>query len=244
MSQEMNLPEAGAAADVAVTPPKTSGFKGLGEVIYSPVAYFKKVKESPTILVPYIALGIVSLVVLLLLTNLIADMQMQNQQVQEQMANSKLTPEQMKGYMKPFIIGLGLPVLLLGPLVIAGLAMFWGNFVFGGRARFSQILSVACWGEYLFALGGLLVAPLMLAKGSMLVSFSLAPLVANLGPENFWFVLLSKISVFHIWELIVIGLGLSIVYEFPRNKGMWLSVLSMGLLSIIQIAWVGIKSLL
>ena len=47
------------------------------------------------------------------------------------------------------------------------------------------------------------------------------------------FLALSKASVFQIWEIIVAGLGLSAVCKISRNKGLLLSVLSIGGLSLL-----------
>jgi len=240
MSQEMNAPGVEAVVGQA---PKTSGFKGLYEVVVSPSAYFAKVKQKPTVLVPYIVLGLLVLFFFFMSADLLVDWRMTMPDVQEQMSNSGMSEAQMRVAMKYSIIGGGTIAMLLGPIVIAALAMFWGNFVMAGKARFKQLLSVALWGEYIFALGMLVTLPLMLAKGSIGVSLSLAAFLGQPDPTSVLYVALSKISVFHIWELIVIGFGLSIIYDFPRNKGMWLSVLSMGLLSILQVVTTGIQQL-
>jgi hypothetical protein len=126
-------------------------------------------------------------------------------------------------------------LLMLGPLLAALLALFWGNFVMAGRARFKQLLSVMLYGEIIYALGLLIVMPLMLYKKTILVSLSLAAVLPNPDPRSLTYVLLSKVGVFYIWEWIVIGIGLSMVYGFSRNKGFVLAVLSMGLLSLLQV---------
>ena len=105
----------------------------------------------------------------------------------------------------------------------------------GGKARFKQLLSVMLYGEIVYALGMIVTLPMILAKDSMLVSLSLGVLVPNPGPQNLAYMALSKIDVFIIWEIIVIGVGLAAVYGFSRNKGYLLSVLSMGMLSILAI---------
>ncbi|MGH8015416.1 MAG: hypothetical protein ACREBV_04440, partial [Candidatus Zixiibacteriota bacterium] len=97
------------------------------------------------------------------------------------------------------------------------------------------ILSVMVFGESIYGLGALIVAPMMVAKNSIRVSFSLAAFFKDLSVQNPLYLLLSKFGVFYIWEIIVIGIGLSIIYGFSRNKGYLLAVLSMGMISVVHI---------
>ncbi len=221
--------------DQAGQTPAQEGSKGLSlaglyEVFIKPAAFFERLKNNPKVLVPYVVFGVVALAFIYGTADLIARMQFEAIQDRGGALPPGLTPESMK----PFIY-FGSILILLPPLLAGALAMFWGNFVMGGKARFKQILSVMLYGELIFALGMLLVLPMIIAKDSMLVSFSLAVLVADQGPESLAYVALSKIGVFYIWEIIVIGIGLAAVYGFPRNKGYLLSVLSMGLLSVLHV---------
>ena len=118
----------------------------------------------------------------------------------------------------------------------SALAAFWGNFIMAGKARFKQVTSVILYGEILYAVGFLVQVPLMLYKNTLLVSLSLGVLVPNPSPTNVLYLILSKFNVFLIWELIVVGIGLSIIYGFSRNKGFLLSVLSVGLAAALQLA--------
>ncbi|HUV31337.1 MAG TPA: YIP1 family protein [Acidobacteriota bacterium] len=215
--------------------PQTTGqglsFKGLYEVFTAPGALFAKLKEQPRILVPYIVYAIVVAAFFYATADIIVRMQMQA--IQERTQN--LPPGALNaGTMKLFAM-LGGIVFLLAPLVASALAVFFGNFIMGGKARFKQLLSVMLYGEIVYALGMIVTLPMILAKDSMLVSLSLGVLVPNPGPQNLLYVALSKIGVFNIWEIIVVGIGLTAVYGFSRNKGYLLSVLSMGMLSILNI---------
>ena len=103
-------------------------------------------------------------------------------------------------------IGFGMLAMLVGPLLTAALAFFWGNVVFAGKAQFRQVLSVALYAGVIFSLGILLTWPLMAAKHSVAVSYSLAALVAG-DPTSVAYVALSKIGVFYIWEFVVAAIG-------------------------------------
>ena len=118
------------------------------------------------------------------------------------------------------------------------------NFVFAGKARFKQLLSVMLYGEIIYGLGMIVVLPMVLAKKSILVSLSLGVLAASQGPESILYLALSKIDLFLIWEIIAIGIGLSVIYGIPRNKGYLLSVLSMGMLSIMHVVFSAVGKLI
>ena len=222
--------------------PKGLALKGIFEVFYKPAEFFQSLKDHPKILVPYIVLVIILSIQMLLLTDLIVEMQLNSPEMQEQFQGQ--APEQVVNMLKYTVPIGGIIAFTLIPLITAALAMFFGNFVMGGQAKYSQLLSVMLYGNIIFMVGGLIVAPMMLAKGSMMVSLSFAILVAEQGIESFAYTALSKIGLFYIWEFIVIGIGLSIVYNFNRNKGYVLSVLSVGLLSIIHVIFTLVKEML
>ncbi len=222
--------------EVVMEKSSSFAFKGILEVFYKPTEFFNELKNEPKILVPYVFFTLVVFTSLFLLQDLIVQMQVSSPQFVEQMEKSgqAVTPE-LISIMKISTLVLGTISFSLYPLIVAAFALFFGNFIFAGKSNFKSLLSVSLYGGILFMLGGLAVVPMMLAKGSMMVSFSLAVLVTNLGIESIPYVALSKISIFHIWEIMVVGIGFSTLYNFPRNKGYLLAVLSVGLLSIFHI---------
>ena len=220
--------------EVVVKPSSSYSLKGIVEVFYAPSELFKKVKDNPKILVPYIVLICASLLAGYLLSDLILKMQLESPEFQERMQGQPVT-ENIKSILRiTALVGMVISMSLV-PLITAGLALFFGNFVMGGKATFKQLLSVMLYSEVLFMVGGLFIIPMALAKGSLTAGISLGFLAADQGVQSVAFVALSKISLFHIWEIIASGIGLSIIYEFTRNKGYILAVLSIGLLSIIHI---------
>lgn len=218
------------------------GFKGLLEVFVNPSGLFAKVKEDPKVLVPYLAVVLAAAGFMFIVLDYIIQAQMQTEQMQKMMERG-LTREQAAGMMRVTVPLFGSTALALGPLIIGALALFWGNFVFAGKSNFKTILSVVLFGEFLFILASWVHIPLIIAKDSMAVSLSLAALLPEANLESPLYVLLSKISVFHIWEIFVLGIGFSIIFDFSRNKGMWVSVLSMGLLSMLHVLVTAIGSM-
>lgn len=222
---------------------KGLSYKGLVEVFYQPAIFFEKLKNSPKILVPYLVLFVIVAGFFYGAADLILKMQMESPQFQAQMQGQELTPQMMAG-MKYSTMVMGTVSMMLIPLLAAALGLFWCNFVFAGKAGFKQLLSIMIYGELIYMAGGLAVLPMMLAKGSMAVSMSLGVLVASHGIESVLYTALSKIDLFLIWEIIVIGTGLSILYRVPRNKGYLMSILSMGMLSILHIITTAIGAMM
>lgn len=211
---------------------KVSSVAGLAQVFYQPTEFFEKLKENPRVIVPYFVFVILMAVFFYGTRELLWEMASRTPQFQSQaetLSAEKLEMIRKLMWIQPVI------VVSLLPVVAALFAYFWGNFIFAGKAKFKQILSVMTYGSLISGLGGLVVLPMALAKGHLAVGLSLGPLAASQGIESLAFVALSKIDVFIIWEIMVIGIGLAAVYGLPRNKGIRLSVLSMGMLSILHV---------
>jgi len=208
------------------------GLKGIVEVFYQPSKLFERLKNDPKLLVPWLFFFLLIFSFIYLVSDLIVEMQMEV--MREKAADQGLGTENIPpaAMIKWSTIILGPLAFMLAPLIAAALALFFGNVVMEGRAKFKQLLSVMLYGEIVYVLGSLMLAPLMLAKGSMKVSISLAAILQNSQVQDPLYVALSKFGAFYIWEIIVIGIGLSIIYGFSRNKGYTLAVLSMGLISI------------
>ncbi len=222
---------------------KGLSFRGLAEVFYKPSAFFDQLGQTPKVLIPYLVFAILLVAFFAAATDIIYDMQVSSPQFQERMQGQPLTP-QIEQIMRYQILIGGPVVMLLVPLVAALLGLFWGNFVFAGKARFKQLLSVMLYGEIIYGIGMMVVLPMVLAKKSILVSLSLGVLAASQGPESILYLALSKIDLFLIWEIVAIGIGLSVIYGIPRNKGYTLSVLSMGMLSILHVVFSAIGKLI
>jgi len=234
-----NVPAAETSAPVA----KVSSLKGLAQVFYNPTGWFEQVQQQPKVLLPYIVLTLLTAIVFAGMGNILVHMQMNSPELQERLQGQPLPPQAATWMWYSTVIG-GTIVLSLVPLVAAALALFWGNVVFAGHVRFKSLLSVMVYGELIYAVGNLLVLPLVIAKKSVAVGLNLGVLVADRGLEDPLWVALSKVDLFIIWEIIVIGIGLSVLYRFPRNKGLLTSVLSMGLLTIIGILIAVVKSMI
>lgn len=239
-SEQSEHPENRNQEQVSASEEKYFSLKGIWETISDPEKFFLQLKDNPKILVPYLFYVLIVFSFFYLTLDLLYELQMKIVGAREGLEAADISPKQMKS----IILVQTTVMLSLMPLIAAGLGLFWGNFIFAGKASFKQVLSVTLYGSTIYAYGMLMLTPLMFANDTFRASYSLAAFVPGSAIDSFTYVFLSKFSLFIIWELAVIGIGLSIIYNIPRNKGYMLSVLSMGMLSIIHVISTAIKELL
>jgi hypothetical protein len=230
------------AAQPATTESGGSGLslRGLVQVFYAPGEFFAQLRERPRVLVPWLAIIIGMFLFGLATWQYSARISiefMQSLVDKGVIPASQIPPLET---LKWRTIGGNVINPLLAPLLIGGLAILIGNFIMGGSARFKQILAVTLYAEFLYTVGNLIHIPLIYAADSMTASLSLAAILSDPNVTSPLFHVLARISVFYIWEIIVFGIGLSAVYGFSRNKGYVLSVLSIGIPSLIFIAYMAL----
>ena len=223
----------------AVASSKGLSIRGLWEVFTKPTSFFTELARSPKILVPFLVLLV--LAAGFHAASLPLSLHSTSEINQEFMNSPQLSAEQrsqMAEQMKPNPITSyisSVAARLVVPLVIAALALFWGNFVFAGKGAFNQTFSIALYGEILYVVGEWVRLPLMLAKEDYFTNLSLAPIFAGLGKTNFLYLFSSIFSVFHIWELVVLAIGFAIVFGVTKAKSGLIAVLSCWILSVLQV---------
>lgn len=96
----------------------------------------------------------------------------------------------------------------------------------GGAGSFKQTLGVIAWSSVIsLGLSSLVKLPLVLARGaSMDLAIGPAVLVADRGPLDATFQLLSMFDVFSIWAVVLVVFGYECVHGFTRNKAMTVAV--------------------
>ncbi|HVP07756.1 MAG TPA: YIP1 family protein, partial [Candidatus Acidoferrum sp.] len=218
-------------------------FRGLYEVFAKPTKFFAELAARPKILVPLIVLAVILLVMLFATRDLIYQSQVTSPQFQAQLQGRAITPE-MEAQFKSRIVEFGAVTILLCSLIAALFALFWGNFVFAGKAGFKQLWSVMLYGEIVWGVGVLIGVPIHLARQNLVAPFSLGILAASKGLDSVLYVILARFDIFIIWEIIVIGIGLSAVYGLTRGRGLRLSLLSMGMCSVLLILFTIIGKLI
>jgi hypothetical protein len=204
-------------------------------IIFSPGETFSDVVRSPR---PVGILFLVALVTGLAASGpqftergRLAVRQMQIEQT-ERMTGRPLAPEQQAQMEQMASYGsvltlvstfVGLPIF---SLVLS--AIFWAlfNVVLGGMASFKHVLGIVTHSQVIFGLSALLSAPVLLMqeRWSPYGPFNLGALVPMLEPSSLVAATLSSMTFFGVWQCIVLGIGLAVLYG-KRSTGPVLTLL-------------------
>jgi hypothetical protein len=122
---------------------------------------------------------------------------------------------------------------LLSPLVFGPLGIlviyvlitlvFWfiGNVLLGGKAKFKQVFSVLSYSYLIIIiLESIVKVPLILSKQTLKIDMSPGVLIETAGMSETLSRFIGSFDIFHIWFLIVFGIGFSIIYGFSKLKGL------------------------
>lgn len=146
------------------------------------------------------------------------DMQIQSV---ERMTGEPVTDEMYTGmesrarYGPIFAIVGTLIMMPIMSLLVTG--FLWGvfNAILGGTESFKSVLTVVTHGMVIAALGAIAAAPVIVMQGVVSTTgpFNLGVLVPMLDASSFPARFLSAITVFGIWQTIVVAIGLAVLYR-------------------------------
>jgi hypothetical protein len=122
-------------------------------------------------------------------------------------------------------LALASPFVLLPAASVVVAALSWAilNMLLAGTATFKQALGIVAHSYVVYALDTIVGAPLMLYTDGMspVGPFNLGALVPWLPLSSFEGALGASLSALGIWQAVVIGIGLAVLY---RVRPLWLSV--------------------
>ncbi len=200
------------------------GFWGrLGNIFGSPQKTFEAVDKRPTWLIPLLILIILSIMSTQLMFDEIVNAQLEKARNNPDLTSEQLTQQKEQFTENPmlwralFSIG-SLFVFPVWFLALTGIFYFVGSVILGGDATFKKLLSVVCWSGCIFILSTIVTVPLVMAKGNVNVSLSLALLLPAEAIDTRLYTLLSKFDFFTIWFLAVFATGFGIIYRFTTAK--------------------------
>lgn len=224
-------PVAGTIPESAMSPVEEPGFLEKLKLLFSsPTALFQSLKRKSSWLPPLITLVVVSIAAgLIAYSDIMPSVQ---EDVLTYMRNTPGIPDQViQQTEEQFDKFEGLDAKAVGNALIGGVVMrallffvvvtvifLIGTIFFGGVMKYAKVMSMYAWVLPIWALGLIIVTPLMIAKGSHSISLSPALLVAP-DPTNSLFFLLSNLSIFNFWTIIVLGIGFSVMYGLSRARG-------------------------
>jgi Yip1 domain len=193
-------------------------------VIFSPKATFEKLVPSPRVfgalLLVGAVIGLAQGLPQLTPQGRQAAIDAASQQI-EKFTGQPVTPEQYASMIKtaPYrAIG----TIVVTPAFVALTMLFFGglyfvifNVVLGGTASYKQVMSIVSHAGVITALGVLLAAPVQYLQGTAnpMGPFTLTAALPMLEENSFLARMLGFISVFSIWQTIVTGIGLGVLYH-------------------------------
>lgn len=118
------------------------------------------------------------------------------------------------------LVGIAGTFIVLPIIALLFAAVYWAvfNTAMGGTASFKQVLAIQTHAQVIGALGIVAALPITLMRGitTMTGPFNLGALVPGLPEGSVIATFLSGISVFTIWQIAVVGIGLGVLYR--RNS--------------------------
>jgi len=222
---------------------KMNVFEKIIGIFASPKETFTEINKKPTWLVPFIIIILVTLISQYLVMDITFQDQIEVMKArgmsQEQIGQAQ---ERMEGPMK-YIGFIAAPVgILIIWLILAGILLFTGNTIMGGKAKFKNVLAVVSWSGIIGIVQSALYTYLVISNGSRFgVTTSLAILLPapQVGEsQTLLYRILSRFDIFTIWSLILWIIGLSVVYNFSTKKSTTM-VLSLWVIYIIFVVAVG-----
>ena len=103
--------------------------------------------------------------------------------------------------------------LLVGALVIAGLALAVFSAILGGDAKFKQVFAIVVHSGVILALGALFVLPLDYARETMASPTTLSVFLPFLDEGSFAARFLGSIDLVRVWWFVSLSIGLGVLYR-------------------------------
>ena len=199
----------------------------------APTSTFAKLREKPKWLVPLIIAAVATMAAAAVATQYV-DWEEQRATAVERMEERGMTEEQMDEALERMeafstnpVMRYGLPVL--GALVTYLVSMFFLSLVYnialplvGAPGNYMKTLSVVTHAGLVAVPAALVRIVLMLLRGSAEVSTSLLLAFPDVG-SRFLGVVLGRIDLFTIWQVILVGLWLKVVFDVKGSRSYWLA---------------------
>ena len=204
----------------------TSSLSRVLRVVYSPAQVFLELDRRPDWLVPLlICLLVAAISSWVLIPNVILPTQ------REALESRGLTEEQLEAARpwlegnRPVYIGLATALVFtaLGLVVVAGIFHLVCALLLGGQANFVRTFAVMVYSSIVIVPESIVKVPIQLITKSAEAHTSLALILS--APEGssvfayrFLYRFLDQVDIFALWKVVLIAVGLSVMFKFPRRK--------------------------
>lgn len=192
-------------------------------VFFSPKNTFQDIDRKPTWVVP-VAL-ILAIVVAFTIITMPITMPEQMEKQREKMLERGMGDDQIDQIVASqekigkFIGPVGAVIsTIIILLIFAGILIFVGNIVLGGKTTFKTMFSVYVHSSLIGMLGMLLSLPLIIQKQTANVHFSLALMLSEDQSKTILYNVLKAFGLFSIWQYVVLAIGFAVIYKFSMKK--------------------------
>ena len=213
-------------------------FEKIYNVFLAPSKTFQSIDRKPDWIIPMAIVLAVVLLVTIFIMPIVMPEKMAEQRAK--MEEKGMSPEEIDravemgesiGSKAGPVMGVVSTFIVL--LIIAALLMFTCGIILGGeKTSFKKVLSVVSYTSLIGSLGSLILLPVILSKKTAEVGFNLASFMSSDASESFLYQLLKKVDLFMIWEIIVAGIGLAVIYKLTTKK----TITAVALLYVIVVA--------
>jgi hypothetical protein len=193
-------------------------------IIFEPRKAFEDLKRKPKWLVPFIVVCILGIGFYYFAYPIIMTEQMHRIDANEKYTDAQ--KESIKQYIgqteHPPIIQLvfqplGVAVIFLA---ISGVLFFVFNVLMGGDSTFKRVLSVVSHSYMITIPAAIVKYPLVFIKKTVDVPTSLALILSVDLKSSFIYRFLDGFDVFTLWQVLIMSLGMSIIYNFTFKKSL------------------------
>jgi len=233
--EEMNIPQ------------KMNVFKRLGCLIFSPKDLFLYLKNKPTVLFPLILFSIGTIAVQLLMLEPLKDTKLD--EIYNILLNSgrAMSPEQIKSFLKPFIILLiaASPFIYIAGWAVRTLILYCVYRLVNCEKGLKKYFSMTAYIMLLSIVRDLIHALFLNYFGGNNINAYVTSIASLLDPEmtgSILYSIASSLEVFNIWNYILLGIGFAYVGNVEKKKSYVTAVVLFLLTMLISIGWTALRS--
>ncbi|MDH4210461.1 MAG: YIP1 family protein [candidate division WOR-3 bacterium] len=196
---------------------------GILDIYFAPGKVFTALKEKTKWVLPLvIVLVIVALTAVLTVNLAREEITMRQEEVMRERGMTEEQMEQARQFTSGpvAVISGALSAALFTVILLLVFTVVTNLFVplFGGESGFKKIFSVICFSSLVVVPSAILKLIMIAITKSPYVTTSLALLAPALGRDSFTYQLLAGFDFFIIWEMILVGMGISITNGIAKKN--------------------------
>jgi hypothetical protein len=200
-------------------------------VFYAPAETFEAVQQRhsyldwlvPVLLVALVGAGTQYMTMPILQkmqAKAVAEMAAKQDMTPEQAANQRQVMEKMSGVTNVVTLVMVPVMTFIMLFIFAGVLLLVGRFALGGELTYGQMLALEAYAMLITVPQNIVLTPIRQARESMMVTLGPGLLLGQDMLETYVGRVINGIDIFMIWQVVVIGIGLSILARAGLGKTM------------------------